>query len=50
MTQPFGNDDDKYAADKPEDDIKNRDFLPPEMWMLIGEYKTQEAGEKNGTD
>jgi len=47
MTDPFGNQDDEDAAEKPESNIKNGNFLPPEMGMGVGKDKTQDSQEYN---
>lgn len=50
MAQPFGNNDDNNATNESKEYVKNRNFLPPEMRVVIGEDKTQDAGENYRTD
>ena len=35
MSNPFREKDNHDTAGKPEQDVKNGDFLPPEMGMFI---------------
>ena len=50
MTNPFGEKNNRDTADKPEQDVKNGNFLPPEMGMFIWKKESEDTRQKDASN